>query len=221
MRSRRDRPRAREELIEQGTNQFRAEQGAGRVAADATLERAARGLADFMARTDKYGHDADGSSVSQRVRRAGYDSCMVSENIALHYNSEGVATANLARIYVQGWKDSPGHRRNMLDPGATDLGVAVARSPTSGRYYAVQVFARPRARAVEFRVTNASKAAAEYSVDGRGYTVRPGEARIHTVCSSEDVSFPAAENGKGRSIRPSGGENIVVRGGSRPTIGVE
>jgi hypothetical protein len=143
---------------------------------------------------------------------------MVSENIAFQYSTGAFATPDLARTYVQGWKDSPGHRRNMLDPGVVHLGVAVARSPHSGRYYAVQVFARPRSRAMEFRVTNASKRVVDYAVDGRGYTVRPGEARFHTVCTPEDVSFPGAENGKGRTIRPSAGENLVVRADSRIAI---
>jgi uncharacterized protein YkwD len=43
---------------------------------------------------------------------------------------------------VEGWKRSPGHRRNLLAREATQTGVAVARSD-QGYYYAVQLFGRP------------------------------------------------------------------------------
>ncbi len=35
-------------------------------------------------------------------------------------------------------------RKNMLAPEVTETGVAVARSGKTGRYYAVQMFGRPR-----------------------------------------------------------------------------
>jgi hypothetical protein len=215
-----------EELVELATNQFRAEQGLKRAAPDATLERAARGFADFMART----HSADGAPPAERARGAGYDYCLVSENISYQYSSEPFATADLARRYVEGWKDSPGHRKNMLEPGAADMAIAMARSPRSGRYYAVQMFGRPRSKSIEFRVTNAARRAVDYRIAARGYTLRPREARVHTLCTPEDVSFPGAgvpsgagiePNGKGRKIRPSGGDNLVVRGEAHLTVGAE
>ena len=45
---------------------------------------------------------------------------------------------------VEGWERSAAHRKNMLDRDATEIGVAVAHSPRTGRYYGVQVFGRPR-----------------------------------------------------------------------------
>lgn len=210
-----------EELVEQGTNRFRAEQGLGCLAPDAKLERAARALADFMARTDEYGHTADGSTATDRVRRAGYDDCLVSENIALQYSSADFDPAELARRFVEGWKGSPGHRKNMVDPDATDLAVAVTRSPHTKYYYGVQVFGRPRSRAIEFRVTNASRRGVDYRVGDRRYELHPREARVHATCGPPEVSFPAAANEEGRKIRPSGGENVVVRGDARLTVRAE
>ena len=49
----------------------------------------------------------------------------------------------LAEDFVQGWKDSEGHRKNMADENMMHVGVAVARSPATGGYYAVQLFGRP------------------------------------------------------------------------------
>ena len=40
----------------------------------------------------------------------------------------GFATEALGKAFVEGWKKSPGHRRNMLDADVTETGVAVARS---------------------------------------------------------------------------------------------
>jgi hypothetical protein len=201
-----------EDLIEEATNAFRAEQGLGRLMPAAKLSRAARGFAEFMARTDEYGHHADGSSPSDRAKRAGYDYCLVSENISFQYSSAEFETADLARRYVQGWKDSPGHRANMLEPDATDVAVAVAQSARTRKYYAVQLFGRPLSRSTEFRVTSAARRRFDYRVGGKPYSLEPRQARVHTTCGPPKVSFPAAGNGKGRMIRPSGGENLVVRG---------
>jgi uncharacterized protein YkwD len=44
---------------------------------------------------------------------------------------------------VEGWKRSPGHRSNLRDREAVDVGVAVAQSERTKRYYAVRVFGRP------------------------------------------------------------------------------
>jgi uncharacterized protein YkwD len=133
-----------ERLIVDATNAFRREEGLGPVKSDAALGHAARDFAEFMARTDRYGHTADGRNPGDRATGNGYGYCLVAENIAYQYNSAGFRTAELARGFVEGWKHSPGHRKNMLDPAATDTAVAVARSASSGRYYAVQMFGRPK-----------------------------------------------------------------------------
>ena len=133
-----------EKLVFEATNQFRRDQGVGPVEADARLGKAARDFARYMARTDKYGHDADGKQPADRARSHGYDYCVIAENISYQLNSAGFDAPELAGLYFEGWKRSPGHRRNMLDAEATDSAVAVARSDRTGRYYAVQMFARPR-----------------------------------------------------------------------------
>jgi len=171
-----------------------------------------------MARTDRYGHAADGSQPADRARARGYDYCLISENIAYQYSSEDFATADLARRNFEGWKDSPGHRRNMLEPAATDTAIAVARSSRTGRYYAVQMFGRSRDRSIEFRVTNGARAAVRYRIDKETFALTPGQARIHTLCAPDDVVFPGAENAEGRKIRPSNGDRLRVEGDRRLTV---
>jgi uncharacterized protein YkwD len=138
-----DIPQAERLVVEQ-TNRFRHEQGLAPVKPDRGLEKAAHEFADYMARTGRYGHEADGRKPGDRARAAGYDYCLVAENIAYVYNSRGFRLPELVSEFVEGWKNSPQHRHNMLEPSADDTAVAVARSERSGRYYAVQMFGRAK-----------------------------------------------------------------------------
>lgn len=133
-----------EGLIIDSTNQFRKAVGRGRVAPEGKLSKAAQAFADYMANTDKYGHEADGRKLSERVVAHDYAYCLVSENIAYQYSSADFGTTELANRYFERWKKSPGHRENMLESSVIDTAVAVARSEKTGRYYAVQLFGRPR-----------------------------------------------------------------------------
>ena len=49
-----------------------------------------------------------------------------------------------ARFIVDGWMTSPGHRRNILDPNYTHIGVGVAAREKN--CYATQVFAGVKAQ---------------------------------------------------------------------------
>src|SRR5262245_11381912 len=46
------------------------------------LARAARALAEYMAKTGQFGHDVDGKQPHERAATAGYDSTFVAENIS-------------------------------------------------------------------------------------------------------------------------------------------
>jgi len=134
-----------ERAIVEGTNRFRHEERLGSVRPDSQLDRTAHEFAEYLARTDRFDHEADGRTPAMRARAHGYDYCLVAENIAYQFDSRGFTTSALAHELVEGWKDSPGHRRNMLDARAVDTGVAVVQSRRSGRFYAVQMFGRRRA----------------------------------------------------------------------------
>lgn len=135
--------RAVHEVVARG-NDFRRAHGRPPLASDAALGSAALEFAAFMARSARYGHRADGRTPEQRVEAHGYAWCVVGENIGFVVSAAGFATGELARRFVQGWIDSPGHRRNLLDAEAVDTGVAIARARGEERYYAVQLFGRPR-----------------------------------------------------------------------------
>jgi uncharacterized protein YkwD len=207
-----------ERLIASHTNEFRAQSGLSRLERDAALASAAGNFARYMARTDNYGHAADGNQPSERAQARGYDYCLVSENISYQFSTDGFATDELARRFVEGWKGSPGHRRNMLEPDAVHMAAAVARSARTGRYYGVQMFGRPRERSVEFRVRNAAQAAVRYRVGTEDFSLRSGQERVHTVCKPPSVTFPDAANAEGRTFRPSNGERLRIEGGKRLVV---
>jgi hypothetical protein len=204
-----------ERIIARRTNDFRAEQGLARLEPNASLREAAEGFAQYMARTDRYGHAADGRQPSDRAEARGYDYCSVAENISYQYSSEPLGTEELARRFVQGWKGSPGHRRNMLGPNAVHMANAVSRSPKTGRFYAVQLFGRPRESAVEFGIANRAKAQVRYRLGDQAYSLNPGQERIHTVCVAPEVTFVNAEGG---TVRPQPGERLQVEGDRRLVV---
>jgi len=182
-----------EAMVTEGTNAFRGELGLPAVLHERVLEETARSFAAFMARTGKFDHDADGSSPAERAKHHGYDYCVVAENIARQYSSRGFATAQLARDLLEGWKHSPGHRRNMADPAVTQIGVAIAHRTHDGYedYYAVQLFGRPRSQSVQFEVRNEARVAVRYRVGERDFVLEPRHARTHTECSAPQLDFEA------------------------------
>lgn len=178
-----------EKLIVQQTNEFRQSQGLAALARDEDLAAAAEKFASYMARTDRYGHNADGQRPGQRARAAGYEVCIVAENIAYRFDSTGFETDPLATRFVTGWKESPGHRENMLRDHVTQTGVAVARGSDSGVYYAVQLFGRPRSAAIEFEIDNDSEQIARYSIGRKRFTLPPRYRRTHRQCVPKEIQL--------------------------------
>lgn len=205
-----DRPavvaQAERSVIER-SNAFRQSQGLPPVSADRALTTAAQAFAAYMARTDNYGHEADGREPSQRAQAQGYSYCMVSENIAMQYSSADFETERLARGLVQGWIDSPGHRRNLLAAEATDIGVAIARSARSGRYYAVQMFGRPARLLMKFSLSNRSRVSLNYQLDDKRFALPPGMTRTHEQCMAPALSMDRSCGGRAwrQAARLAGG----------------
>lgn len=199
------------ELIVQKTNEFRKKEGRQPVKVNAKLDAAAQYFAGYMARTTEYGHTADGKRPSQRAKDRGYDYCIVAENIAYVYDSRGFATEQLAEKLFEGWKHSPEHRKNMLDPDVTETAVAVAHSDENGYYYADQMFGRPKSLAIRFEIENKSGDAVSYSIGEKSFDLPPRVIRTHTRCRPAEVKFrwPGDDKPTG-AITPTGGERYGV-----------
>jgi hypothetical protein len=114
---------------------YRLQHGEGRVTSDSTLNRIARDQAAAMASKDVLDHDVLGP-FSSRV--AASRSERAAENIAYGHDS-------FSKTLGQ-WINSPGHQRNLLLHGASKVGVASARSATTGRTYWAMVIAGGRQR---------------------------------------------------------------------------
>ena len=100
------------------------------------LDRMAKIQAENMARFQKMAHtlpNAQLPTLGDRARHVGYPFRRLTENVALGYPN--------AETAVEGWMNSSGHRRNILDGGVVETGIGVARSSSGGLYYC-QVFAR-------------------------------------------------------------------------------
>ena len=117
-----------------GSEQFPA---AAPLSVSQKLNDAAAGHARDMARKKFFEHrGSNGSQPRDRVRRAGYDSRLTGENIALGPES--------AEEVVAGWLASPGHCANIMDARFQQIGVAVSVGRKRGQIYWVQNFAVPR-----------------------------------------------------------------------------
>lgn len=157
-----------------------------------------------MAKTDQYGHAADGSEPAQRAQNFGYNYCAVAENIAYQFKSTGFSTQDLAQRFFEGWRNSPGHRKNMLDPDVTETAIAIARSAKTGRHYAVQLFGRPKSRTIEFSIENRTAASIEYTFDGESFRTDHGVRRTHQHCKQAELVLA------GETLQPTNGQQFVL-----------
>src|SRR5262249_61061220 len=141
--------------------------------------RAAQDFAAYLAREDKFSHTADGKQPWERTAAQGYEECLIAENIAWESNSRGFSSRGLAKAFLKGWQNSPPHRKNLLDPDLTEIGVGVAYSKKSGRYYGVQDFGRPRSEQITFAITNETDETIRYTVDGKDFSIEPRYTMTH------------------------------------------
>jgi hypothetical protein len=181
------------------------------VQSDAKLQETAQSFANYMADTDRYGHTADDRRPAERAAAKEYKYCIVLENIAYAFRSSGYDASGLADQFVSGWKKSPGHRKNMLDPDVTETGVAIARSEKTGYYYAVQLFGRPKSASIEFSIENRAAADIDYSIGEHSYSLPPRYTRTHTVCRPPQVAFqwPDSKEDPAR-LSPADGDHFLV-----------
>jgi len=204
-----DIPKAVQAIVER-TNDFRKAEKREPVKVNKELTATAEYFAKFMAETDKYGHEADESKPAERAEKHGYKYAIVLENIAWQSNSAGFTTDALADGFVTGWKESPGHRKNMLDPDVTETGVAISHSEKSGKYYAVQMFGRPKSLSIEVRITNKTDVTLEYSIGDEKYTLEPRVIQTHTRGRPGEVTFQVPKDLS--PVKPANGDRFTVSG---------
>jgi hypothetical protein len=194
------------------TNAFRQQNRLGTLKLNKALTAAARAFADYLGRSGKFSHEADGRPPAQRAEAQGYRHCLVAENLASNLDSRGFETRKLARDVVEGWKNSPGHRANMLLPHATEIGIAVVRAPDRDpKFISVQLLGRPESLSIEFSITNRTGTEVGYRVGEEVATLAVRTTVTHTRCDPDKLLF----DGVRRTYQPHNGDQFIVRSTER------
>lgn len=116
-------------------NRLRRRSGLSRLTFYEDLLPLARDYSRRMAEQNFFSHnDPDGLTVRERVEGADIKWRMVGENLAY---SNGYVNPVAASIH--GWMDSPGHRRNILDPEFSLTAIGVWIKP-DGTVYFTEIF---------------------------------------------------------------------------------
>ena len=107
-------------------NAYRAEAGMGPLRIDGKLTKAAEARMQEMIDGEWWSHDApDGTSPFVWLTANDYNYVAAAENLAAGFET--------ARLLVQSWIESPGHRANILNPMYADCGIAVIDGRTDRR----------------------------------------------------------------------------------------
>src|SRR5438046_7806378 len=121
-----------ERQLFEALNRERTAQGLSALQWDNALFKAARQHALGMANLNRLEHQLPSeSNLEGRLAEAGARFGAIAENIAIGPNPP---------IIHAGWMDSPGHRKNILDPRLTSVGIAAVRG--TGGLFAIQDFSQ-------------------------------------------------------------------------------
>ncbi len=132
------------QLVMQATNKYRASKGVKPVLIKTTLSKVAILYVNFLGQqSDREGHNADGSDPATRIAKY-YKACKTGENYAAVTNWPNIMPLEAAadRV-VKNWIASPGHEKNMVDPGFKYFGFGVVAWQYGDKktYKFIQVFA--------------------------------------------------------------------------------
>lgn len=109
-------------------NAYRGANGRNPLVLDQRLNRAAAMQSEAQAGRSWIGHSGSGGSTPmQRVRSAGFPAKIASENVAAGQKSFADVLAY--------WKQSSGHRTNLLRPNVSAIGVAMAKNDKGRAYW--------------------------------------------------------------------------------------
>ena len=105
-------------------NGYRKGKGLKPLQLNAALTAAAKAHSRDLAKWDRISHfGSDGSNPWDRVKRSGYNAKLAAENV-------GTGQVSFEEV-LKGWKDSPGHNKNLLLGDAEHMGIALVHEPKS------------------------------------------------------------------------------------------
>ncbi len=106
------------ELARDIVNQYRKDNGLKPLKLNPELTAAAKAHSRDLAKWDRISHyGSDGSNPWDRVKRSGYKARLAAENV-------GTGQASFEEV-MKGWKNSPGHNKNLLLADAEHMGIAL------------------------------------------------------------------------------------------------
>lgn len=105
-------------------NSYRKERGLKPLKLNPELTEAAKNHSRDLAKWDRISHyGSDGSNPWDRVKRTGYKARLAAENV-------GTGQIDFNEV-MKGWKESPGHNKNLLISDAEHMGIALVQDPKS------------------------------------------------------------------------------------------
>jgi uncharacterized protein YkwD len=103
-------------------NQYRVENGLKPLKLHAELTAAAKTHSRDLSKWDRISHyGSDGSNPWDRVKRTGFKARLAAENV-------GTGQIDFKEV-MKGWKESPGHNKNLLLSDAEYMGIALVQDP--------------------------------------------------------------------------------------------
>jgi uncharacterized protein YkwD len=124
-----------ESRLHLAVNDFRREQHLIPLERQTELDRVARAHSEDMARRGFFAHESpEGRSWVDRLQLAGVSGfTMAGENVGQTNRAEP------NREILEGWKQSPAHRENLMSRPMNATGVGIARAP-DGRLFYTQLY---------------------------------------------------------------------------------
>ncbi|MBD2020565.1 CAP domain-containing protein [Leptolyngbya sp. FACHB-36] len=125
-----------EAQVRQRINEVRRKQGLSELRNNEKLAQVARNYSRRMAEENFFSHNSPkGDTMVKRVRSAGISYVLLGENLFTCTNVPQPVPAA-----IDGWMNSPGHRKNILQSGFRETGIGVWRK--GNKYYFTQLFMR-------------------------------------------------------------------------------
>lgn len=150
---------------------------------DDALFKAARQHALLMLKQEAIEHQFPGEpSVEERLAVAGAHFSYIAENVAIGTNAQSIHSS---------WMNSPGHRKNILNPRVTAVGIAALGG--NGALFAVQDFSQSSS---DLTLEQQEKQVASL-LAGRGLRVMSGSQDGRKACYS---NFAGPRSGTGSVI---------------------
>ncbi|WP_051233928.1 CAP domain-containing protein [Butyrivibrio sp. NC3005] len=119
------------------TNQFRNELSLPALTENAALDAIALERANDMIQNHYFGHYKNGIIMAFSIDTK-YGIEAHAENIYYYY-LQGPDSTDIGSHMANGWRNSEGHYRNIINASYTQIGVAMVLAP-DGSWYGVQIF---------------------------------------------------------------------------------